>query len=140
MNRIWVSELASKLSLKHHSTATAWLVRPSWKWRYTDLHLPLAQNTNSSISYFQYDTIFSTLLHLPIVLHKIWKKGLHSMLLLTASVERFIFQSISKIVSSRSYLTVLVENLKIALTKGKTIFVLLALIIMQLLQKQFIST
>lgn len=62
------------------------------------------------------------------------------MLLLTASVERFIFQSISKIVSSRSYLTVLVENLKIALTKGKTIFVLLALIIMQLLQKQFIST
>lgn len=36
--------------------------------------------------------------------------------------ERLIFQFIPKIVSNRSYLTVLVENLKTALTKGKTIF------------------
>lgn len=41
--------------------------------------------------------------------------------------ERLIFQSIPKIVSNRSYLTVLVENLKIALTKGNTIFMLFVL-------------
>lgn len=44
--------------------------------------------------------------------------------LLTVSVERGLFFNP---VSNRSYLTVLVENLKIALTKGKTIFVLLVL-------------
>lgn len=73
MNRIWVSELASSLSLRHHSAATAWLVRTSQKLMYTDLHLTLAQNTSSSVSYFQYGTISSTLIHQPLVLQNFTK-------------------------------------------------------------------
>lgn len=41
--------------------------------------------------------------------------------------QRLIFKYVHKIVYNRSYLTVMAENLKIALTKGETFCMLLAL-------------